>query len=395
LCSPKPAPRHLEIRIGQRAAVRFRTFILDPKRGLLPQRSWKNNLILDSGLDSIGARTWAANVEYFAVGSGTNPTVKDSGATTLSRAGTTVTASAGFFAAGDVNALIRWDTGETAYIASFTDTTHVETVSTGTIAAAEGAVYYVNQTALQTELKRSLTTSSLGAGNSVAWNVGTSVWKITRTIIFTAEVGAVTYNEAGWTWQAAGSIFGRSIISGGDSLTAGQQYVISLELSITFSPTTLAAKGNVGTLIDTTGNIVIESAWMGTGAQMRAFSQPGELTQGVLEPSSAQLGTFASLNNWTQQATTATGRVAGPVSVTKAGVNDAYSTGSHTRTRTAAFTVSEAVGNIVGVGLYGGPSPDHANGGLGFTLKFSTVQPKTALQTMTVVYRFTWDRVYA
>jgi len=232
----------LDASVACAAAVRYRLEVLDAGGRLVSCTPWKKNLILDQGLDAVAARPWADNFANAAVGTGTTPTRRDSGAITVSRAGTTLTASAGFFEAADAGRLFKFDTGEEVRIQTFTDATHVETVTSGTIAAAEGTIYYVNQIALAVETKRSIGYTQDSGDNGTAFLTDTLTLK--RSFLFSAEVGTVTYREIGWSHlgTSGNNLFGRDVFAGGGvTLIAGQQLKAIAELSITLSPASSTA----------------------------------------------------------------------------------------------------------------------------------------------------------
>ncbi len=219
------------------ASVRYRLEILDAAGLLVHRVPWKRNLILDQGLDAVAVRGWVQNFDYAVAGTGTTATRRDSGAITVSRAGTTLTASAGFFEAADAGRLFKFDTGEEVRISSYTDGTYVETVTSGTIVSAEGTVWYVNQTALATETKRTGTLSTDSGDNGSSFLVDT--WTHKRSFIFSAESGSVNYREVGWsaTNTPGNNLFGRDLLAGGGvNLVSGQQLKVTVEMSVKIGP---------------------------------------------------------------------------------------------------------------------------------------------------------------
>lgn len=227
--------------IHQGAVVRYSLEILGPDGLLVRRVPLKKNLILDGGLDAVASRAWVSNFTHAVVGTGTTPTRRDSGAITFSRAGTTVTASAGFFEAGDAGRLLKFDTGEEVRIVTFTSATEVETADSGTIASAEGTVWYVNQTALATFSKGTNTYTNDSGDNGTTFLADTLTFK--RSFLFSAETGTVTYREIGWSHVGTGtSLFGRDLLAGaGVTLIAGQQLKAICELSVTISPASSTA----------------------------------------------------------------------------------------------------------------------------------------------------------
>ena len=271
---PAPANRirfntmkqNLNAEIATRARVEFSTWAVDPD-GTEHELSAGHNLILDGGMDMFAVYPAAQLFRYCSIGEGTKPTSRDSGAITFSRAGSTVTASAGFFLsagsgeAGDVGRIIKWDTGERARISYVTDSTHVETVDTGTIASAAGTVWYVNETAHALERMRTLNVSTVPGSNLSTFSVDT--WTHQRIFLFDAAPSNYLIKEIGWS-PAGGSsaLYGRALVpGGGDSLAAGQRYKVRVRNKITYSGAAAVNAFSSGTF-STAGTSQIEKCLM-------------------------------------------------------------------------------------------------------------------------------------
>ena len=369
------------------AAVHYKTAAINPDGSVAWERGFKKNLILDNGLNMVATTAWVGCFANCAVGTGTNPTKRDSGAITFSRAGTTITASAGFFSAGDVGRLLKWDTGEEVYITGFTSTTVVSSTTSGTIASAEGTVWYVNDTALQTETARTANYSTDAGDNQSTYSNPTLTHK--RTFLFPAVGAGVTYNEIGWSNSASAgaNLFGRDIIPGGDTLLTGQQYKVVVTLLITLSPVTSTAVADVGNNgFNTAGNTnheYIASAY-GTIASNGTGSQ-GELDPSVATTYNFNQGAFTLLSapSYTSQNVSDFGRA------TLA--NAAYTNGNFFRDSSATIAVgtgnSTTLSSITfGQGLGGAVSR-------AFSVAFTANQTKDNLHTITVTLRKSWGRV--
>lgn len=198
----------------------------------------QKNLILDTGLNEAATRDFWLCFAACAIGTGTNPVRRDSGNITFSRSGNTVTASQAFFESGDVGRILKWDSGTEAYITQFNSSTEVLTSSTGTVAAAEGTIYYVNRTQLQTQTKRTSTTISDSGASGNTWNGTTGVFEMWRTFQHSAETSPVTIREVGWSWGASTeNLFGMELLAGGGvSLATGQQLRVEVRLRVTLAP---------------------------------------------------------------------------------------------------------------------------------------------------------------
>lgn len=162
---------------------RFKVQVVE--RGeVITERGWQPNLILDQGMDNLATVLSCNLFLNCAAGTGNTPTEDDSGATTATTSGTTCTASAAIFAAGDVGKLLRFDTGQKAKITAFTSTTQVTlAASLGVGSATQFTMYRVTQTGLTTELMRTSTylTTSGASFNSRSGSTVTSQ----RTFDFT------------------------------------------------------------------------------------------------------------------------------------------------------------------------------------------------------------------
>lgn len=237
------------------------------------------NLLLNSGLDYICTngtepRYWAWKS---ALGTGTTPTVYDSGASTAIASGTACTASATFFTAGMVGMLIRWDSGEEAYIASRTSDTEV-VLDRSVTATGAFAVWAVNQTGLASHVR----TSDYGNPSIVSRSGGVSTFRVlwdhgleTVNRVYT-EGGIVTNNQV--------TYLSRFLISGGSvTVLIGQQarliYEYDLSVTTTAVPGTWAVDGwPVAGVDDTDGQykVLTQDAVDGMIANMgRPYLVPG------------------------------------------------------------------------------------------------------------------------
>jgi hypothetical protein len=370
----------------QSAQVHYTVAVLDDRGRAVRRLKRKRNLILDQGLDGIAVRSWAASFTHAAVGTGTTPTKRDSGAITVSRTGSTLTASAGFFEAADVGRLFKFDTGQEVRITAFSSATAVTTATSGAIAAAEGTVWYVNQTGLATETKRSGTYSTDAGANGSSFLAGT--WTHKRTFIFSAETGTVTYREIGWshTATAGANLFGRDLLAGvGVTLVSGQQLRVVVQLSVSFSP------GESSPYVNTI------TGWTQDGAHGIETASTVNLdfvqTNGVVNSDGA-LDPCGAGQAWTSTMSAAIRPISSSqlsdsgVIFSKGYVLAAYSSGTFFRDRTVTFSTTETNSSSirsVGYGLNG------AN--CAHRIVFNSNQAKTSAQTLSLTFRLSWGRV--
>lgn len=348
----------------------------------------KKNLVLDQGLDNVAAYSYATLTRYCHRGTGTNPFIRDSGSVTFTVASGTVTASSNFFEAGDTGRLLKLDSGEEYYL-TYVSATQC-TVTGADAAASEGTIYYVNRTTLQTETDRTLTCRTSAGDNERSYNGTFRQFTYRRSHLFPAESGSITYQEIGWGPVNTTALFSGLVLSGGgDSLVAGQQYLVISELIITPTPTESTPAPDVGSGgWNTEGDINIESQ---TSIPSRAFStidSSGAPTgTGVVEPyvpsEIAALG--ATFTLVTPMGTADIGAPAG--TVWKAASLGSYAPSQFYIDKVATFGVSEANMTWHGVGHFA-PSTNRI-----LSLKFDTPQVKDDEHTVIVVFRFSWQRV--
>lgn len=382
--------------VGIGAAVHYTISVLDPDGREVERRARKRNLVLDQGLNLVATTAWCNLFSVAAVGTGTTPVKRDSGAILFTRAANVVTADAGFFEAGDVGRLLKFDSGEEMYITAFTDAQNVSVSVSGALpGGTPGTVWYVNQTALTTEVKRASTYGGDSGDNGMTFSLGSMVNK--RTFIFSAEAGSVTYNEVGWsnTGAAGANLFGRDVISGGVTLSAGQQLKVIVELTLTATPQALTAYASV------------ISGWTQPGAfNVESISKTGSLAicyvddfGGTAVPTGFGLSVLEpSHNKYLALATDATPIVAqtstdlaysGEIAKITL-VGDAYVSGTFTRTYRGTFAVGQ--GNSTGIRSL---CVTGSNGGSNriFRVLLDAAETKDSAHTLEIVFRLTWGRV--
>ena len=192
------------------------------------------NLLLNSGLNNICANGlnpiyWAYNS---SLGTGTTPTVYDSVAVSATASGTACTSDSAFFTAEMVGMLIRWDSGEEAYISSRTSDT-VVVLDRSVTASGLFAVWAVNQTGLASLVR----TTTPGRP---AWVVtrasGTSTlrnfWDHDLETVNRVYTGGGVLQSGG----TAGTYLSRFLITGGSvTVLIGQQARLTYEYDLTVS----------------------------------------------------------------------------------------------------------------------------------------------------------------
>ena len=385
----------INLQTGSYGAVKFRCDIVCAKTGRTIKRGREQtNLLFDQGLNNLATMSWPALFNYFVLGTGTTPTRRDSGVITFTRAGSVVTASANFFEAADVGRLLKFDSGEEMYVTGFTSGTEVSVNLSGSLAASEGTIYYVNRTSLGNESKRTNTLTSDSGDHGFSWNGTTGVLSTWKTMIFAAETGTVTYREIGWSHAGSGAntINGAALLAGGgDTLVADQQYKVRLQLDRVISPRTPRALA--------TADVV--DLWSGSAEELiemvgldvwRTNGDAGPVTnQGTsgLEPQTAL--------NVTLDQTSAALNPPAPVPFNPSGsvvihqlnmTAAAYTSGAFYRDYTGVFSPTQGNSTLIRSLRVGSFGADRF-----FRLLMDAPQTKTSSQKLTLRFRKSWGRV--
>ena len=340
-------------------------------------RDFAPNLILNSGLNYICSNGTKPSYWAYksALGTGTTPTVYDSEAITASASGTACTASTSFCTEGMVGMLIRWDSGEEAYISSRTSDT-VVVLDRSVTASGAFAVWAVNQTGLASHVR----TSDYENPSVVSRSGGVSTFRVMwdhalETVNRVYTEGGILVTDDPITY------FSRFLIAGGSvTVLIGQQarltYEYDLSVTTTAVPGTWAVDGwPVAGVDDTDGQykVLTQDAVDGMIANM---GWPA-LIPGYISSLYLELCTATTLPAYTDDTTRPA--LVGSVGGAKL-VNEAYVANTFYRDATAYF--NGTTGNstaIRTVSLYSGWWQcwaflfDHAQtkaDGYGLTLRF-------------------------
>lgn len=354
---------------SQNASVVYRLEIIEADGSARIAQPAKKNLILNSGLNTLGDSSFwvtgfgqAGAIGAAVYGAGTRPTKRDSGTVSFTRAGNTVTASAGFFQLEDVGALLKFDTGAEMYVASFTSATVVTVSTAGALTASEGTIWFVNQTTMDAPLA---TVTAIRTGET--YSAGTHT--LSRIATF-PTVGATTVvREIGWYATDDNStilaLFGRDLLTAPITLLAGQQLRVTVDLLVQIGPFTPQPYVNAVT------------GWSANGEQQLLSTQ-------LLSPRFSigiAVGTYTGAFeiNGTSDGSALIANIL-------AGANG-YTPGSFTLDRVATFTPDafSSTGIRSLYVTYGGVPC--------FRVALDAAEGKTALQSLTLGFRFTWGRV--
>lgn len=271
------------------------------KTGKVVSRSKpQKNLIMDGGLNALARSTNATYPAEFAnycrVGSGSTADKVSSGAVTFTQAATTLTASAGFFTAGMVGWLFKWGSGtggNEIYITGFTSSTIVTVGTSATVAVpAVGTVWNVTRSTLETLL---YTNSSFEVtAGSCSTIISAPAVAHKRTYNFTQQVASYNVNEIGYFRASAGTtIFGRLVLGATEVVAPTNFLQVVLTFTVTYSPSAITAVADVGTNLNTAGNIMLEGIFSNTTYPAIGYVVTNS---GSSSPSSLINGNMASLD---------------------------------------------------------------------------------------------------
>lgn len=389
----------------------YRISILDAKskKVLWEQPDWLPNVILNDGMDRVATNSICNAFLYGSVGTGTSTDNVSGGTTQATTTGTTVDLTGGSFlfdtgSPGDVGNVIKWDnTGFEGRIVSVASTIQATiTPLPGVGQTGTFVLYRTNRTGLQAESKRTTTYVGIAPFNQTVLS-GADLTH-TRTWDFTEEVGSVTYNEVGTTWNSTfgtpNTTFSRKNLAVPVSLVAGQQLRLQYRLTLTMSPSVATPKlANVSgwpvapstvtdgdesfqyvglSSVTTTGGTSVYDAG-------QACNEPSASTSVAifLSPSSAVLTALAAVppsrqTNSTQKTVTLV----------------AYSALSFQRIKQVDFTSGEANRtDFRSMGVGSTVSGFHSADRTGIAFVFDESQTKDNAHTLNLQWIYSWSRV--
>lgn len=254
-----------------KAIVNIRADIICAKSGKIRKcGDWIKNLIFDSGLNLLAGNTspgYAGFFSYCKIGSGNAPNFINSGAVTFTQSGNVITASsAGWFTTNSIpiNSLFKYGTGSGGaeqYIVSIGGGGTTATVSGSGMSVVIGTVatvWFVQQTGLAGYLFNSNSyVTGGGCGTSFSGNVIT----LQRTYRFPVQGSNYTVNEIGYVDTAVSNptTNGRVVLPSPDTVLTTEFYQVVIQISWTVTPSAPTAVLNVGTNINTAGQVMIQN----------------------------------------------------------------------------------------------------------------------------------------
>lgn len=374
------------------------TKIIDAATGkVVKERAPEKNLVFDIGLkalagDNTNSQSCTGNSmsAHCIIGSGTNPNSIASGGVTFTQSGTTITASGSFFTSAMVGGIFKYGTGTGGaeyYILSFTNATTVTvdtsaTVTTPTVAT----VWQVQQQTIQTFLFDSATYQTNAGDNGTTFSGNTVTHK--RTYIFAQQGSPYTVNEIGYARQSSASHFlnGRIVLSSSDVVGTANFYVVVISITITFLPGTPLAVTNVGTNINTAGNLMLELASIACFGVVGSSGTVG--SQGFFDNGGSATLLFAS-TTYTQNAATNSTTTPNPTLINVGAVSWGYNSAVLGQMKlTFTGSVSTTGQSLFGVAIGGTGANQYA-----CDVKFTTTQTApTGTFTPNTVWALTFGR---
>lgn len=216
------------------------------------------NMVVDGGLNDLGNlglfnRSDISPGQPFAVaryGNGTGPLKRGSAAVTFTTTGSgtlTVTASAGFFVAGDVGRILKLDSGEELRITAYTSGTVVTaTTLSGSVTQGQpGTVHYVNDYGLSGS---SVAGQPLLSEASRSYNSGTNTYTVVRYGDSPAVTAAATISEMGWftgygnfgVATGVGNMCGRVLLTTPIGVQVGDIVRLTLTINVVMDTSAIA-----------------------------------------------------------------------------------------------------------------------------------------------------------
>jgi hypothetical protein len=235
--------------------------VIDRESGkIVTSTPWIHNLVFDAGLNLMASNASFAGIfSICKVGSSSSPNVISSGAVTFTQTGNTITASSAFFTTPMNGGILKYGVGSSGleqYITTV-DSTHATSLTSFTQSSPiSGVAYLVQQTSLVAYLYK---TNSYQTGVA---NCGTTLTGSTcamkRTFNFANQGSTYTVNEIGYASNNNndGTCNGRIVPAIGVTVAPSQFLQVVIVFTYTVSPNSPQAVTNVGTNINTAGNIM-------------------------------------------------------------------------------------------------------------------------------------------
>lgn len=376
-------------------SARVKTRIVNAATGeIVKETPFASNLVLDAGLNAL-ARSATAGMSCTPataglnclIGDGTDPNYIASGGITFTQTALAIVASGNFFTNAMVGGILKYSDGTQIYIQSVTNGTNAVAASAATIVALTGTVNQVQAIGLANFLYRS-SNYQTGAGDCGTTPGASGSIYFQRTYIFPQQVSTYNVNEIGWSPRNDNTrCIGRFVLSSTDVVSSANFYIVVIGVTYTYSPGAPTPVANVGTNINTAGNIAIEK-----------FSLQTILTTGLASVTTGLLDGSATNQHflgfpvaaYTQNAQPGAAGVSTPAAVV-INSNGSWTYASVRGKMTISFngTITTSGQTSTGIGLYQAAGSTTIEADVKFTS--GQVLPTGAFQPITV-FSLIYDR---
>lgn len=357
---------------------------------MVTETPWKHNLMLNEGMNKFGSYgiNWAVTNSHptssgflsrCEVGTGSSENKFVPAGVTASQSGNTITLSASVpTTSSHVGRVIKWDSGETAFITVVDGTTWTAKESQ-TVASGPFTIYRTNRVGLQSSSK-----SSPEGGSNIHYDTEDAVgayFEIEIAYTFSVEAANVNYNECGIR-DLQGVMFSRVVFSSSITVLEGQQIRVVYRFRINVSPKEPVASS-------------LEIGGWDTGAVTQSLAEMSKLL--TTQISSSLISPNNSMNAWLHKATELPSLTTGSATITPRSDKTgdltwaAYVVDSFRAQGTFVFSPSQ--GNGTGWrGIVIGSAGSNNN--VGFACLFENPVDKLDTYSLTFSYELTWERSY-
>lgn len=423
--------------IGIGLQGKYRVQVVDSVTNeIVSDYGWHKNLILNTGLDGVASNTISTLHTFGICGTGSRPNFFTSSGQAITQSGNYIGLNDYSFFTSFTQSITTNGTASYSSLVQIGDVVIDQDQSQSLVTGVSGSylsvsgssgsrtfatpktftIWKTSQTGLQGESKRS-NTYYTGQTGSI-WNCGSVVSASTatlrRTYTFAVETQTQSYQEVGVSWSgtANGPVFSRVMLPQTVSLSPAQQLRLTYDLVTTYGPTVSSSK-----IISIAGWPVAPStSTSGTESQIQSFTpaivdsnggNTGLGSFGVvgLDPFGGSFYIFAvesTASAYTGSITYGSGTLRPGDFSTGGWTIGNYVTGSYTNTKANQMALTQAVltdirsigfgaGDFV-IGQFNFVDPNDQNGQATVFI-FDQPQTKTNLQTLTLSWRWYWNRV--
>ena len=389
---------------------------------------WHPNLILNNGMDILGNPTGpmiGALSSYGVVGTGSRPNYIASGTSTITQSGAYIGLSNHTGLLSFTQSV--WTNGTSSYTSSVDigDLIVDQDMSQSMVVWVSGSLLYITGTSLNYTTPKTFTvwktsqaglqgeyirssTYLVGSSSVLGWNCGTvvsgSTTTMRRTYDFPTEIASRSYTEVGCSWNGTmnGGLFSRILLPQSVNLISQQSLRMTYDLFVSYGPfspvykTASIVGWPVSPATDTSG---VECLQNFLPPMVQTDGTPSSVNSTGLDPTGNyyNFSIFASTVNaplYTGSAGFNMG-VARPGDYTNALTFTPYVPGTYTTVKYGTLSIYQALSSqiySIGFGQFASYYP-YDSGGQCMVFLFNQPQTKTNLQTLTLGWRWTWNRI--